>query len=164
MIIYNLSTILLLFLITTSHFLAPPDYPYQLQPGTPVTIQSFIEPEAGCSWTGIAGQVFDANREPVDNIKVELNGTFDGNTIQKWAITGTSEQMGAGGYEIKLADETADSQGTLYLQLYDQSGGELSDQISINTVDQCYENLLIANFIEFIPVIDLFFPIIRNTP
>ena len=50
---------------------------YALQPGSPSLLPNFANAAAGCSWQGIAGQVFDADGLPVKNLVVKAGGTWN---------------------------------------------------------------------------------------
>jgi hypothetical protein len=139
-----------------------PEYRYNVQAGTPVMTANFIDPDAGCDWLGLGGQVFSRNDDPVTGLIVEVGGTLDEQPVLHLALTGGSTRLGPGGYEILLADRPVDSQGTLWLQLYDLGGEPLSDQIFFDTdggLEACDKNLIIINFSEVGPSIwDYYFP------
>jgi hypothetical protein len=50
---------------------------YGLQPGSPAYLQMFRQPELACSWTGVAGQIFDRDGQPVTGIVVVVEGKLD---------------------------------------------------------------------------------------
>jgi hypothetical protein len=126
-------------------------YRYSLQMGTPAATANFLQPEAGCSWMGIGGQVFNRNDRPVAGLIVEVGGILDGSPILLLSITGDSTALGPGGYEVKLADGPVASQGTLWLQLHDLMGIPQSEKIYFDTYSgegECDRNLVIINFRE----------------
>lgn len=121
---------------------------YQVQAGTPVGVVNFVDPTAGCSWTGVGGQVFGLNGEPVVDLVAELGGNFGGKQLSQLAVTGRSQVLGPGGYLIVFGDQPAASQGTLWLQLFDQEGAAVSDKVFFDTYSGCERNLTLVNFIE----------------
>ena len=134
------------------------EYAFLNQPGTPVSISSWIR---DCNWTGVAGQVFYDSDEPVENIIVEAGGELAGIPIVELSITGLNLDYGSGGYEIKLSDHTVESSLTVWVQLKDFGGLPLSPKIFIDTHDDCEKNLTILNFIksEPFPVIVFYYPL-----
>ena len=53
---------------SASSAISQQNYPYGIQPGSPVRTSSWLH---DCKWMGVAGQVFSRNGNPVDNIIVE---------------------------------------------------------------------------------------------
>lgn len=126
-------------------------YRYSVQVGTPVATANFLQPEAGCDWMGVGGQVFSRSDKPVTGLIVEVGGTLDGSPVLLLSITGDATALGPGGYEIKLADKPVASQGTLWLQLHDVMGEPQSDKVYFDTYsgeNECEQNLIIVNFHE----------------
>ena len=119
---------------------------YVVQPGTPAWVANFLRPDAGCSYMGIAGQVFDAGGLPVRGLIVEVAGELDGNSVLQLTLSGGSILLGPGGYEIQLADRAIASQGTLTIQLFDLAGLALSNQVAFDTSAACDANQIVMNF------------------
>lgn len=119
---------------------------YVVQPGTPTQVTNFLFPDAGCSYLGIAGQVFDINGQPVQGLIVEVSGVLDGNEVLQLVLTGSSTRLGQGGYEIRLAERALASEGTLNIQVLDLAGLALSDAIAFNTSAACDANQILLNF------------------
>lgn len=126
----------------------PTSLPIVLQTGSPVHIQNFVHTDEGCDWIGMAGQVFDANNQPINNLVVNVKGKLGQTEIDKIAVTGIPEAnvYGPGGYEIKIADKTVVSENTLSIQVFDLNGNSLSKPIPFNTYSDCSKNLIIINF------------------
>ena len=122
--------------------------PYTLQVEAPVYIKNFVHIDAGCDWLGVAGQVFDANGDPVLNLVLVAAGTLNGKTINLTAVTGIPEAdvYGPGGYEIQLAGEALASSQSLNIQVFDLQGNALSEAYVFNTYADCTRNLAIINF------------------
>jgi hypothetical protein len=125
-------------------------YPnYYIQAGTPTFTQNFIDPVSGCNWSGIAGQVFDLNGLPVEGEIIEVHGFIEGIEIHFSTTTGSSQQMGPGGYEFQLSDYPIFTLSDLYLQIVDTLGAPLSRRLYFDTNGTCEQNLTIVNVIEF---------------
>lgn len=106
-------------------------------------------PEFGCNWLGVAGIVLDKNNAHHIYLQVLLVGTLKGETVNYITVSGTVPQLyGASGFEFQLASEPVNSTGTLYLQLRDQAGVRLSENIYINTYSDCSKNMVFVTFRE----------------
>ena len=119
--------------------------PFGLHSGVFYTT-NFLYPESGCSWMGIAGQVFDQNGAPLNNMVISVKGILDGKAVDLLALTGMAPDYGPGGYEIKLADKVIASKGGLTIIVYDLQGKQLSDAVKLDTFNDCSQNLIITNF------------------
>lgn len=137
---------------------------YIVQPGTPAKLENFLQPNAGCNWTGVAGQVFDTNDFPVTGLIVEVGGKLEGSDILRLTLTGGSPTLGSGGFEIPLTDHVVASQQELYIQIFDLEGKALSDQIFFDTYASCMENLVLINFVAVVTQFSdfIYFPIINR--
>ena len=122
--------------------------PYTLQVEAPVYIKNFVHTDDGCDWLGVAGQVFDANGDPVLNLVLVATGTLNGKNLNLTAVTGIPEAdvYGPGGYEIQLAGEALASNQSLTIQVYDLQGNALSEAFVFDTYADCTKNLAIINF------------------
>lgn len=121
---------------------------YFVQVGTPAYIANFVQPEAGCSWQGLGGQVFNLRGQPVPGLVIVVRGVLGDRQILEYALTGSSQQFGPGGYDLKLADQLVASQGTLTIELQDITGRLLSQVAAIDTRAQCSQNLTVVNWVE----------------
>ncbi len=123
---------------------------YGVQTGSPAYTDNFAHLSAGCAWQGIAGQVFNANNEPVMNLIVKVSGKWNGKEIASVGVTGMVAGLpyGPGSYEIVLGDKAVNSKDTLYLQVFDEAQKPLTELISISTQADCQKNLMIFNFVE----------------
>ena len=137
---------------------------YVLQPGTPAKLGNFLQPSAGCNWTGVGGQVFDTNDLPVTGVIVEVGGKLEGSDLLRLTITGGSQTLGTGGFEVPLTDHVVASTHELYIQLFDLDGKPLSDQYFFDTYPSCDQNLVLINFVAVIGEYSHFqyFPVIKT--
>ncbi len=135
---------------------------YLPQAGSPVAMANFIHPELGCDWMGVAGQVFDLAGAPMQSVFVEARGMLDGQPVTQLGLTGTSQAIGEGGFELKLADKPVASTRSLWLQLFDEAGKPLSAPISFDTYNGCDQNLILFNLsqVSYTVAFWLFFPMV----
>ena len=99
---------------------------------------------------GIGGQVIDMSNAPVIGLIIRLGGRLPDVKIPEdyISLTGLALNYGRSGYEFKIADQPIASSGQLWVQLLNQSGGPLSDQVYFDTYDSCEQNLIIIDFIQ----------------
>ncbi|MCJ7432778.1 MAG: hypothetical protein MUO77_04755 [Anaerolineales bacterium] len=102
----------------------------------------------GCNWQGIAGSVLDVNNAEVFGLVIRLVGTYDGKTKDIIVISGSAPVYGSkSGFEFALGTAPISSKGKLYLQLLDQGAGlPLSENVYIDTYDDCEKNLVLVRF------------------
>ncbi|MCD6356611.1 MAG: hypothetical protein J7L66_04915 [Anaerolineaceae bacterium] len=137
--------------ITSTPFSTPTQFPITVHENAPAYIENFAYPEEGCSWMGVAGQVFGEDGKPIMNLVVLVKGKLGGKNLELVGVTGTKEAdiYGPGGYEIKIADEALSSENALSIQVFNLEGIPLSDVFFFNTYDDCEKNLVIINFNTF---------------
>ncbi len=122
-------------------------YSFVVQPGSPANVSSSImRPDDGCNWMGIGGQVVDMQGAPIVGLRVQLYGSLHGKIKTVPSLTGTVDRYGPAGYEITIADYPSATTRTLWVQLFNQSGGALSDKVYFNTFTGCEKNLIIIHF------------------
>lgn len=113
-------------------------------------IQSTIfYPELGCSYFGIGGEAVDVNNAPYKFGIVKIGGTLNGQTIDPethTTVTGVATQFGQAGFEIVLNMPRTNSNGTLWIQLFDVAGIPQSDRQEFNTYEDCQRNLIKVRF------------------
>jgi hypothetical protein len=61
-------------------------------------------------------------------------------------VSGIAPAYGKSGYEFFLGTVPIGSRGQLYLQIVDQAGLPLSDNIYIDTYNDCSKNLVLVRF------------------
>jgi len=112
-------------------------------------IESIIIPhllDAGCNWQGVGGTVDDQNSGPIIGIVVRLAGSYDGKAIELTTVSGISPEYGKSGFEFVLGDTPINSSDKIYVQLLDQAGLPLSEEIYIDTSSDCKKNLVLVRF------------------
>ena len=116
-------------------------------------VQSDIFPHlqaAACNWQGVGGSVVDANNADMIGLTVRLVGTFNGKSIgpdgSMNAVSGMITDYGRSGFEFFLGTTPITSKGKLYLQLLDQAGLPLADNVYIDTSSDCKKNLVLVHF------------------
>jgi hypothetical protein len=105
-----------------------------------------FRPDAGCNWFGIAGRAVDKNDAPILYLTIQVGGTLNGQPIKIMTLTGIAPDYGQSGFELNLGDQPVASQGTLWIQLLEQDGTALTDQISFDTYEDCNKNLIMVRF------------------
>jgi hypothetical protein len=124
-----------------------PAFPYGLQSGTPAFLQNFVNTD-GCNYLGVGGQVLKLNGDAVSGMVVEITGTLSGKNVLNLVLTGNAQNLGPGGYAIKIGDQPVASSGTLKIQVFDLNGAPQTPLIPIDTSADCNKNFLLVNFFE----------------
>lgn len=140
--------------------------PYRLQPGSPLAMENLFHQERGCNWMGIGGQVFGESGQPIGMLVVEVGGQLEGEKIEALTLTGSASQWGPGGFEFGLAEKPILSSGSLWVQVLDLEGHPLSEQVYIDTFDDCERAVVMVNFIHSSAIIYFqhYFPLIYQNP
>jgi hypothetical protein len=120
--------------------------------GVPFTVSvkyvdsSVIHPESGCNFFGVGGSVYDLQGNPYKSLLVKLTGSAGGKTYDLPTVSGMAQAYGPSGFEFALGSKPVDSSGTMFIQLMDQAGLLLSDQVPFDTFADCTKNLPIVRF------------------
>jgi hypothetical protein len=123
------------------------DMPFALQIGSPARIQNYIRVDDGCNWMGVGGQVFNLDGDPILELTIHLVGELEGLTpFDLFALTGSSTELGPGGFLFEISDHPITSQENMWIQLDDGAGKPLSEAIYLDTSESCTENLILVNF------------------
>ena len=118
-----------------------------LQLGSPAAINNIYHSELDCAWMGVSGRVFDLSGSPIEEgLFVQLEGTLNGELVEKNGMVGMVTNSGPGSYEFELGDKPVESTQTLWVQLFDQAMLPLSDQVYFDTFADCDKNLILINF------------------
>lgn len=107
---------------------------------------AIIHQENGCNWQGIGGTVVDANNADILRMTIRLAGTYNGKSKTELTVSSIAPAYGKSGFEFFLGTTPLSSKGELYLQLLDQAGVPLSDNIYIDTFNDCSKNLALVRF------------------
>jgi hypothetical protein len=107
---------------------------------------TLFHPEAGCNWQGVGGTVKDVNNADMLRMTIRLVGLYNGKTKNELTVSGIAPAYGQSGYEFFLGTVPISSKGELYIQLLDQAGLPLSDNVYLDTYTECSNNLAIVTF------------------
>lgn len=125
------------------------DMPFVLHEGNPQYIPNLYHAELGCSWMGVGGQVLSLNGAPVTGVVVKLGGQLAGQTVDLVTVSGIATKYGPAGYEFdltELIDGPTASSHSMWVQLLDQAGLPMSDQIYFDTYEECDQSTIIIYF------------------
>ncbi len=114
--------------------------------GSPRYSINFLHPEFGCNWMGVAGQVFNSSGIPEKGLIIQVDGKMNGSNISALGLTGSTQAIGPGGYEIKISDRVSGSEDSLWIQVFSKEGQALSSKFGFDTYGDCQKNLTIINF------------------
>lgn len=129
--------------LTPTRTLSP--FQFTLQDGNPSHLQNFAN-TAGCNWLGIAGQAFDLNGNPIQNLFVHLEG--GGLNYDVFTGDPAFAAYGPAGYELYLGNTPVNTTNTYRIQLRTSIGQPLSDVYVTPTFADCNKNLILANFVQ----------------
>jgi hypothetical protein len=107
---------------------------------------TIIHPDAACNWQGVGGTIVDANNADMLRMTVRLVGIYDRKTKNELTVSSIAPAYGKSGFEFFLGTVPISSKGELYIQILDQAGLPLSDNVYINTVNDCTKNLVLVRF------------------
>jgi hypothetical protein len=107
-----------------------------------------FNPSASCNWAGVAGQVIDKKNAPKIGFQVRLGGFWNNQSVELTSLSGVSPQYGQSGFEFVLGDTPLATTKLLWIQLFDQSGSALSEQVYFDTYAECQKNLIVVRFKE----------------
>ncbi len=136
---------------------------YLRQVDSPLYKTNFAHPGRGCNWMGVAGQVLDVNKKPIEGLVVQVDGLLNGKKISANARTGSAAVYGEDGYEITLAANPSSTTGSLYLTLSDKKGTVLSRKEYFSTYADCRRNLILFTFVQN-PALPTLTPAPSDTP
>lgn len=109
---------------------------------------TIIHPDQACNWTGIGGSVVDASGAPVLYRTLRLTGTFNGKSVNMVTVSGVALDYGQSGFEFQLGDTPIASNKLLTLQLLDQGGLPLAQNVYVVTYSDCKKNLVLVRYKE----------------
>jgi hypothetical protein len=133
----------------TTEVVEQSDLPFVLHEGNPQYIPNLYHAELGCNWMGVGGQVLSLNGAPVTGVVVKMGGQLAGQEVDKVTVSGIATKYGPAGYEFDLTDivsEPTASTQSLWVQLLDQAGLPMSNQIFFDTFQECDKSTIIIYF------------------
>jgi hypothetical protein len=107
---------------------------------------TIIHPEAACNWQGVGGTIVDANNADMLRMTIRLVGFYNSKTKNELTVSSIAPAYGKSGYEFFLGSVPISSKKELYIQILDQAGLPLSDNIYIDTFNDCSKNLVLVRF------------------
>jgi hypothetical protein len=124
------------------------NYPFALQNNELIYTQYFFGSD--CNWLGIAGLVEDKDGNSLGGLPVVLNGGGFHNHV---TYSGNAPAYGESGWEHFLDNKV--KEGDFIIQLYNNNGEPISDQINVRTRRDCRANLIMIvfeqNWDEYVP-------------
>ena len=109
---------------------------------------TIMYPDLACNYSGIGGTVVDASGAPVLYRTVRLTGSYDGKPIDKLTVSGTALEYGQSGFKFDLGTTPIASNKLLTLQLLDQGGLPLAENVYLVTYKDCNKNLILVRYKE----------------
>ena len=122
-----------------------PKAPFSAIVSPPIS-STIFHPEAACNWLGVVGTVVDSKNGDVLYQTIQLLGTLNGKPVELKTVSGIFPVLGKSGFEFFLGTVPISSNHTLYLRLLDQAGLPLSDNIYIDTYNDCNKNMIVVRF------------------
>ena len=111
---------------------------------------TIIHPDLACNWQGVGGTVVDANNADMSGMVINLVGRYNGKSVGPngftTTVSGIAPAYGRSGYEFFLGTVPILSKGELLVQITDLAGLPLSDNITIDTFNDCSKNLVLVRF------------------
>jgi len=115
---------------------------------------TIMYPDLGCNFLGIGGTITDASGADIFFQQIVLAGSLNGQNVPPSTLTvsGVVPTYGRSGFEFNLGTllhlktVPVTSTRTLYLYVQDQGGVPLSDNVYINTYNDCSKNLVLVRF------------------
>jgi hypothetical protein len=119
-------------------------FPFTKTADSPTYLQNFAN-NAGCSWMGIGGQVFDVQGNPVPQgaYQVHVWGSGVDARVPVWS----APAYGPAGWE-QFAGVNAPEVRNYNVQLETTSGTAVSEAYPVQTHAACNQNLVLFNFLQ----------------
>lgn len=86
----------------------------------------------------------DSNNADMGGMVIRIVGMYNGKSKSEPTVSGVVA-YGKSGYEFFLGTVPISSKGQLYIQILDQAGLRLSDNIYIGTYNDCSKNLVLVS-------------------
>ena len=89
----------------------------------------------------------DETGQGIGSVVVVVQGRVRGVPFENLTLTGLAPAYGAtGGYEVQLSNQLFNSNGSLFITLFDLAGRQLTDPVSFDTTADCGKNRIIMSF------------------
>jgi cytoskeletal protein RodZ len=118
-------------------------YPFTKSDTSPFYLQNFAN-NAGCGWMGVAGEVLDLNRNPVEVGSYRVH--VWGNGIDERVVAGSAPDYSPSGWEQFLFDSPVIRDYNV--QLESANGTAVSQAYRIQTRSNCNQNLVRVDFVQ----------------
>jgi len=107
-----------------------------------------FKPNSSCGDLIVAGHVLDTQSQHKQGYIIHLGGYIPGKSFNPpiVTLTGSSTDYGPSGFEFILGVPPVASNHTLWVQLFDQQGAPISEQIFLSTFNECKKNLILVGF------------------
>lgn len=107
-----------------------------------------FRPETSCGDFLVAGQALDSKNNHITGLIVKLGGSLPGKSLNPalTTLTGIVPIYGPSGFEFSLDIAPVASNKTMWIQLFNQSGAPLSEQLYLVTYSDCDKNLILVQF------------------
>jgi hypothetical protein len=105
-----------------------------------------LHPDKKCAWIGVAGKVFGTDGKALLSQQIQLGGTLEGTAISYMTLSGLATTVGPSGFEFILGDHPVASSQTLWIQLLDNAGKQLTNKVYFDTKTDCTQNLVMVVF------------------
>lgn len=117
----------------------PPPLVYELRDEQVIYTGNFAN-AAGCAWQGVGGQVFDADDQPLLDVRVHVFGTG----IDVFTTSGSNTLYGLSGWEVPLG--TTLNSNSYIVEVQSADGAIISPQINLFFTSDCAKNLALVSF------------------
>lgn len=117
----------------------PPPSLFELRDDQVIYTSNFAN-AAGCAWQGVGGQVFDANNQPLLQVRVHVFGTG----IDVFTTSGSNTLYGLSGWEVPLGTSLTSNSYTVEVQ--SEQGTIISPPVSLFFTPDCSKNLALVSF------------------
>lgn len=122
----------------------PSQYPFMLD--GEVEYDEYTGAEQ-CDYLAVKGTVTNMDGEPVVGIPVVVEGD---EFFESLVLSGSAPRYGQSGYEVVLND--APVEATFTVQLWSDTGFQISPPVTVETTEDCEENLITVNFVATQPL------------
>jgi hypothetical protein len=107
-----------------------------------------FRPDTNCGVMLIAGQTLDGGNNPMTGLIITLGGSVPGKVFNPplTTLSGLERAYGPSGFEFNPGIQPVASSNSLWVQLSNQAGSALSNQVFLTTYNDCKRNLIYVRF------------------